>query len=99
MDQARVLNALTNGGAITAELQTEHQAIRDSLQALRDALLAGATPETAAETLDTVLDFCVAHFRSDEQAFRDHGYADADAHAGAYEILLGRLRAARSLSS
>jgi len=95
MDQARTIKALTDCGAITAALEVEHQAIENSLQALSDALLAGANTEVLTEIIDIVVDFCVAHFSSEEREFREQGYTGVDAHAAAHEKLLNRLRSVR----
>jgi hemerythrin-like metal-binding protein len=95
LDQARIIKALTECDAVTSALMAEHYAIEDALQALDGAVLAGATRETLTRIMDVVVDFCVAHFSSEEQEFRDHGYADVESHARAHKALLKRFRAAR----
>jgi hemerythrin len=99
MDQARTIKALIDCGALSAALHLEHQAIENSLQALSDALFAGAPTETLTEIIDIVLDFCVAHFQSEEREFRDHVYAGAAAHSIAHEKMLGALRDVRTAIS
>lgn len=95
MNQAGLIKALTDCDAVTSALMAEHYAIEDALQALDGAVLAGATAETLAQIMDVVVDFCVNHFASEEQEFRDHGIVGADLHARAHRALLRRFRAAR----
>jgi hemerythrin-like metal-binding protein len=77
----------------------EHQAIENALQTLGDAMVAGARSEILTEIMDTILDSSVAHFRNEEQEFRNQCYAGSDGHARAHETLLGRLRSVRTAVS
>ncbi|MGD1070690.1 MAG: hemerythrin family protein [Bryobacteraceae bacterium] len=95
MDQAIAIQELTDSGAVTAALKTEHQAIEDALQSLDNAISAGAIPPVLTGIIDVVVDFCTSHFDKEELAFRDSGYAGTDAHERAHQLLLGRIRAAR----
>jgi hemerythrin len=91
------MKVLTDCGANPATPQAEKTAIDMALRTLSDASVTQANSNVVMEIKDAVVDFCATHFRTDEQAFRDHGFADAEASAAAHEILLGRLRAARAL--
>jgi hemerythrin-like metal-binding protein len=99
VDQARAIKALSECGAITAALDTEHDAIENALLALGDAMLAGASPEVLTQIMDMVVDFCTAHFQSEEQAFREDGYVDLEVHAADHKRLLRELRASRAAIS
>jgi hemerythrin len=99
MDSARTIKALTECGATTSALKAEHYAIEDALQTLDAALLAGARPESLAQIMDIVVDFCAAHFASEEDEFSKHGYAGAAGHKRAHDKLLKRFRAAREAVS
>ncbi|MGA7412609.1 MAG: hemerythrin domain-containing protein [Bryobacteraceae bacterium] len=99
MDHARGIKALSDCGAIQASLETEHDAIENALTVLGHGMLAGASPHVLTQIMDMVLDFCEAHFQSEEQAFRDGGYADVDLHARDHARLLSELRAARAAIS
>ena len=99
VDQARGIQALSDCGAIQAALETEHEAIENALTVLGHAMLSGASPKVLTQIMDMVLDFCEAHFQSEEQGFRDSGYADVELHACDHARLLSELRVARAAIS
>ena len=99
MDSARTIKALTECGAVTAALKAEHDAIEDALRALTEAMLADANTATLTQIMDILLDFCVAHFDSEEQELLDNGYPETVGHASAHKALLRRFRVARTALS
>jgi hemerythrin-like metal-binding protein len=99
LDQAGAIKALSECGPIGAALNTEHDAIESALQALGDAMRAGASPRILTQIMDRVVDFCAAHFQNEEQEFRENGYADVEFHACDHKRLLSELKAARTAIS
>jgi hemerythrin len=93
---AITIKALVECDAITEALLKEHEEIEKWLQALSDGMAAGANQEILMCILTTVEDFCVVHFDSEEQGFRNRDYVKADAHANAHKQFLQRLHGART---
>jgi hemerythrin-like metal-binding protein len=99
VDQATAIEALTDCGAITAALPSEHQGIENALQTLGDAMHAGASPEVLTKIMDMILRFCRDHFASEEQYLREHGYTRLKAHMSAHEKLVSSFLAVRTAIS
>lgn len=99
MDAARTIRALSACGAATAALQAEHMAIEDALNTLTEAIAAGANQHQLADILEIVIDSHAAHFRNEEEEFREVGYPHLDAHVRSHQAMLGKLHAARRVVS
>ena len=95
MDAARIIRARAELGVIVSKLNAEHYAIEGALYALDGAAFVGASSCSLAQIMDAVLDLCLAHFASEEEAFRDFSYPDAGANAMSHQNLLKRIRAIR----
>jgi hemerythrin-like metal-binding protein len=99
MNQEKMITVLTDCGAIESALRTEHEAIDSALETLKRAMLAGANTVTLTRLMDVVLDFCVAHFASEEQEFRAQEYPKLASHVRAHRALTRRFRETRAAIS
>ncbi len=93
MNQAGYIKVLTECGAGTAALRSEHYAIEDSLNALSEAMITGASAEQLAKVVSIALEFQETHFRDEEELLRASNYPEIEKHARAHKRMLERLRA------
>lgn len=94
MNSSKTINLLAECGETSAALEAEHAAIQSALEALGDAMLAGAPLETLANHMGSVIDFCVTHFEDEEEFLRRNG--DDELHASAHNEMLSGFRAVRN---
>ncbi len=70
-----------------------HHRVQMSLVGLvEQALQRGGDGAVAGEALGRLADFTQAHFQTEEQMMRRHGYPQAEAHAEAHRRLLEEVR-------
>jgi hemerythrin-like metal-binding protein len=91
VQQAGYIKALTECGASAAALRAEHYAIEDALNAISEAIIAGASPDRLATLVKIAMEFQLSHFREEEQLLRDADYPEITKHARAHGRLLERL--------
>jgi hemerythrin len=99
MTLAKDISTLKNSGHTKEALQAEHWAIESVLKSLFEAVCSGASHAEVLEILNTVIDFCAAHFVDEEQMMRKCGYANLDAHVAAHKQLSTKFVAAREAAS
>ena len=85
---AEEINVLKNRGSIAEALLAEHDAIEQMLQALREAVVAGADHVECIEILNTSVEFCAAHFADEEEFMQRNGHGFLKSHAHAHRELM-----------
>ncbi len=82
----------------TSDLRTGIQAIDrqhvewfQALETLRKAVAAGRGERTVAQALAFAVSYTQRHFHDEEQAMRQAGYADLEAHRAVHAALAARL--------
>lgn len=58
----------------------QHKVLIDRLNELHDAMKSGKSNEVIGKVLDSVVEYTIFHFQSEEEAFDTHEYPAAEAH-------------------
>ncbi|MBV9507353.1 MAG: hemerythrin family protein [Acidobacteriia bacterium] len=95
-DDGKDIELIAQCGAITAALDTKLQALKNALEMLTNAVLAGATGDVVTKILDLIIEFSAKHFAFEERLMRDQGFRDIDAHVAAHAYLSDRLERLRA---
>jgi hemerythrin len=71
-----------------AKFDDDHRQLVDLINELHDAMSHGRGSAALESVLDRVLDYSRAHFKSEEDLMREHGFPGLEEHAADHQKLL-----------
>ena len=72
-------------------LDTQHKQLVGQMNLLYDAMNAGNAKEPLGEILDTLIQYTLTHFSSEEELFAQYGYPGAKEHIAEHEYFVGEV--------
>src|ERR1700760_193193 len=86
--RAEEIRQLRDTGREAEALEAEHDVLDQMLGALHRSVVSGGSRAECIDILDSVIDFCASHFRTEEALMGNLSPAQFNAHAAAHKELL-----------
>jgi hemerythrin-like metal-binding protein len=91
IQRAEEIRQLKGSGREAEALEAEHEALDQMLGALHQSVVSGASRAECIDILDSVIDFCASHFRTEETLMGHLSPAQFHAHAEAHKEILANM--------